>query len=424
MASTAKALQATVNHGAPSLKRKVARAIIDHITQTLPGPNNEGYLAPLLEDYVKALLALLRHPANVEQLCALDGEGWLTCVDFLVNAVSALEGSDGDQGTVPRASPMLGSAPSLALTYSGGRSGTPSTQRSLTQISTKTLERLVQGLFFLVSSPNAPIQRRAAEISKAMIQTLQMRQLSATQLQQTAFSTLGCVVAHVQGDNLALAGNIASDIMPLLSHWWQPRTSGAQSESLHSFRDEILRLVFGLQLHIESIVKRRPGDVILGHIQDTLDALWMEYSKREDRLRLQLGDITFSRISTEYFNNEVFGLRPYDADNERKWAVVEIIALLESVWVRSSAHAERQSLGEEEQPRKRRRIEDDPNRLRERLRSPDVATKFTALQVLPFFIQRHKPSLEDISSTLADLMGLIGNRHTGIASWAMLACAR
>ncbi len=299
-------------------------------------------MAPLLHDYVRALVALLSHPANVELLSAWDGESWLTCADFFVDAVTRLlEGGDRDLGgPLARASPVPGGGggsgaftPSLA--FSTGRSSTASTQRSSSLIPSKVLEQVVQGLLALVAAPNAPVQKRAAVISGAIIQVLQLRNVSVGSLHQAAFAALTFITSHVQADDLALASSIAREILPLVAHWWHGRTSATQSESLNSVREEILRTVFALQLHVEALAQDDTQANIVGHVVEVLDALWTEYSKREDRTRLQTGDLTFSSIPTKRISiTRVFGLRPYDMLAERRWAVVDVIALLEAIYVR------------------------------------------------------------------------------------------
>ncbi|PNH42528.1 hypothetical protein VD0004_g4798 [Verticillium dahliae] len=80
LSKCAEALRLALNHGASKLKRKTVLAVIDHITQTLPGPDNNSHemVEPLLQNYIKAIVALLSHQANVEHLATFEGngEGW------------------------------------------------------------------------------------------------------------------------------------------------------------------------------------------------------------------------------------------------------------------------------------------------------------------------------------------------------------
>ncbi|KAK3191723.1 Serine/threonine-protein kinase tel1 [Lecanicillium sp. MT-2017a] len=72
---SASAVRAAASRGALKIKQKTLFAVIDHITQVLPGPN-EGFVPPLLNDYVKALTELLSRPSHVEFLSRLDGARW------------------------------------------------------------------------------------------------------------------------------------------------------------------------------------------------------------------------------------------------------------------------------------------------------------------------------------------------------------
>lgn len=424
--ASAEALRLAVNYGASGLKRKVSRAIVDHITQTLPGRDHE-FIEPILQDYTKALVSLLSHPANVEQLGAIDGEGWLACADFFVDAIDRFaEVPDRDAlayGTLSRNSPTPGT---LSLSAGQGRSGALSKGRATSQTSSKILETLVQGMFHLVSASNAPLKSRASQLANAALRVLQMRQLGVGTLQQMACASVRCIVQHMQGDNIELVQGIVREIMPLLGHWWHPRSSASQSESVNSIREEILRTIYTLQLHIEALAIQSPTSGILDHVKDVLDNLWMEYSKRDDRTRLQVVDVAYSFTSTSCFDARIFGLGTHDVSAERRWAVVEVIALLEAIYAR---HARQPADhgddgGDDQQPRKRRRVGEPPSRIRSHLASSDPGTKLAALQVLPFYLQTTEVPADDLANILQRLGQYISDKQALVCSWAMIACAR
>ncbi|KIH88290.1 ataxia telangectasia mutated family protein [Sporothrix brasiliensis 5110] len=424
LVASAEALRLAVNYGASGLKRKVARAIVDHITQTLPGRDHE-FVEPILQDYTKALVSLLSHPANVEQLGAIDGEGWLACADFFVDAIDRFaEVPDRDAlayVVLSRASPAPGTLP---LSAGQGRSGTLSKARPSSQASSKILETLVQGMYHLVSASNAPLKSRASQLANVALRVLQMRQLGVGTLQQTACASVRCIVQHLQGDDVALVQGIVRDIMPLLGHWWHPRSSASQSESVNSIREEILRTIYTLQLHIEALAIQSPTSGILDHIKDVLDNLWMEYSKRDDRTRLQVVDIAFSYTPTSCFDARVFGLGTHDVSAERRWAVVEVIALLEAIYARHARQpADHGDGGADDQPRKRRRVHEPPSRIRSHLASPDPGTKLAALQVLPFYFQMTEVPVDDLADILQRLGQHISDKQAVVCSWAMTACS-
>ncbi|CAK7564741.1 MAG: Serine/threonine-protein kinase tel1 [Sporothrix epigloea] len=420
LVASAEALRLAVNYGAASLKRKVARAIVDHITQTLPG-RDFGYIEPILQDYIKALVSLLSHPANVEKLSAIDGEGWHACAEFLVDAIDRLAETPADQEGFSRESP----APSgLLLSAGQNRSSALAKSRSTSRMSGKILETLVQGIYYLVSASNAPVKKTASKIANVAIRVLRMHQLGVGTLQQTACAAIRCIVQHVQGDDAVLVRRIVSEILPLLGHWWHPRSSASQSESVNSIREEILRTVYTLQLHIEALALHSPSGDILDHIGDLLDNLWMEYVKRDDRTRLQITDLAFSSASTGCFDAHIFGLGPYDVSAERRWAVVEVIAILEAILARYIRHAPVD--GDEipsDQPRKRRRIVEPTSRVRMQLASTDSGTKLAALQVLPFYLQIHDMSADGLFDVLQRVGQSTSDKQAILGSWAMLACA-
>ncbi|CAK7224094.1 Serine/threonine-protein kinase tel1 [Sporothrix eucalyptigena] len=424
LVASAEALRLAVNYGAAGLKRKVARAIVDHITQTLPDRDHE-FVEPILQDYTKALVSLLSHPANVEQLGAIDGEGWLACADFFVDAIDRFaEVPDRDApnyGTLSRSSPAPGT---LSLSSGQSRPLALGKGRSTSQTSSKILETLVQGMYYLVSASNAPLKSRASQLSNAALRVLQMRQLGVGALQQMACASIRCIVQHLQGDDIALVQGIVREIMPLLGHWWHPRSSASQSESVNSIREEILRTIYTLQLHIEALALHSPTSSILDHVKDVLDNLWMEYSKRDDRTRLQVIDLAFSCTSTSCFDARIFGLSTHDASAERRWAVVEVIAILEAIYARHARQSpDHGDEGLDNQPRKRRRVGEAPSKIRNHLASSDPGTKLAALQVLPFYLQMTDVTPDDLADILQRLSQYISDKQAIVCSWAMIACA-
>ncbi|KAJ5005626.1 Serine/threonine-protein kinase TEL1 [Colletotrichum sp. SAR 10_99] len=75
-------------------------------------------------------------------------------------------------------------------------------------------------------------------------------------------------------------------------------------------------------------------DHVLKDIEDLIDALWQEYSRRDLRSQLQLEDLTFvtHRLPQDYFTIELFGLRPHNRDGERRWACTQTDCVDSTVW--------------------------------------------------------------------------------------------
>lgn len=414
------ALRLAVEHGAPRMKRKMARAIIDHITQTLPGPNQD-YIEPLMKDYLKALLALLGQPANVEQLAALEGEGWITCIDFLVDAVSQYLGNGGrDTELSARASPAPSFALTPSLTLSTARSSILSTHRSTSQSQQLVLQDLVQGILLLVSASNAPLACRSADIMNTLVQVLHLKQLNLSWLHRAAFTALNHIIPSVQVEESSLTNSLTRDLLPLLSHWWYPSSSATQSESINSVRDQIICVLYSLRLNLEALILPDEDETLERHVEDVLDALWSEYSKRDERTRLQIGDLSFAPNPTSPFLTKTFSLRRFDIGAERRWGVVEILAILDNIHARATKNRQRRRPEGDDQPRKRRRVIDTISKSHESIRSSDLGVQLTGLQVITFQVQKGP---DDCAELLPDLMEMISHKQANISSWAMIACA-
>lgn len=195
----------------------------------------------------------------------------------------------------------------------------------------------------------------------------------------------------------------------------------------NTIRDEVLKTMYAIHLFLDNLTRESAEDPPIRELEDLLDVLWSEYSKREDRGRLLVDDLTFtgSALPTDHARTGVFSLRPYNQAAEQNWALMEIMAILEALYSRNSKRANLHRDGEaEEQPRKRRRTVDDTRGVMKNITSLDPGVRLTALQLLPFIFQHKQFSTEEVAETLDVLSGLISDKQPLVSSWAMLACAR
>ncbi len=413
----AKALRAAVRQGGTKIKRKTAEAIIDHITQVLPGPDG-NYFAPLFKGYVKALSSFLEFPANVEKLGTISPESWETCVNFCVEALSRyLETGDRDSGSLARASPAPGAT---------ARSGSVAVSQGSGQIGSQIALELLTCLDMLVAAPNAPVTRKADKISNAVLQILQLRQMTIGKLQKVAFSTFNTVFQRIQADDVTLAKRLVRSLIPLVSHWWQPRAL-SRDAMLNSIRDEMLKTIYGTHLYVEALLRESGDESFFQDVEDLLDSLWSDYSRRDDRARLQLEDVTFSeiRLPVDHPSTGIFSLRPYNLAGEQNWALLENLAILEAAYSRYSQREHSQQQAGNGQARKRRRVAGSSNRIHQKTKSLDPAIRLSALQLIPFLANQKQPALEeDITEAIADLSKAVTAKQGTVASWAMVACSR
>ncbi|KAF4975165.1 hypothetical protein FZEAL_8005, partial [Fusarium zealandicum] len=421
LSKCAVAVRMAAGRGVSKLGRKTLLAIVDHITQVLPGPNDD-FVPPLLQDYIKALTEVLSRPAHVEILARKDGQAWELCVDFLLDVALFMLPDEGDAPplTLARASP----APS---TYgrSTGRS-TPSTQsqRRTSPGEGGPLKDVLEGLYHLVMGGNAPLLRRFKDITQMVFRVLSLKQLSLGSLQTLAFAIINVVFSTTQADDLVHATSMVQSLLPLMSYWWRSEKV-SQDEVIRALRIEISKSIILTHLHIEHLALDSADEDVRLDLEELTENLWTEYSKRGEAFRLQLGDITFSpsSLATHSLQLDHFGLRPHNVYGEGHWAVVQNLAYLERIMILSRSKHQAATAEQEEQPRKRRRIHQDMSRIMFKLKAVDVAVQRTALQLVPFLLSGNSLGRDELLDLLPDLVALASNKNPVTAAWALVASA-
>ncbi|KAI1755403.1 phosphatidylinositol 3 [Xylaria castorea] len=422
----AEALRLSVEHGASKIKRKTFLAVIDHITDILPR-SDDGLVPPLVSDYIKALATLLGHGANVEILAEHNSDGWFTCVNFVVETISQYAvNADHDVGPA-RASPAPSAGLSMTLPMSTPRSLSGPKRNNNDRSPRGHLSDLMECLSSLVSAPNAPILQRAREIASVAVQVLQLRYLGLSQLHQLAFAVINVLLVATQTDDTTQASSLAIECLPLIIYWWQARTASGSDALLNVVRIEMLKLLYNIHLQLEFLAQQNSEPTLFEDIENLSEELWSEYSKRDDRAQLQQDDIAYvvDHRPINQFYIQSFALRPFNVEGEKRWAVVQIIAMLEGImWKRSqSLYKNPASDDNPQQPRKKQRKDAGFSRLRYKLRSIDRCTQFTALQMIPFFVSDINITAEEICDLLSILISLVTNKNNKLSTWAMVACA-
>ncbi|KAH8197245.1 hypothetical protein TruAng_008603 [Truncatella angustata] len=424
LSKCAEALRVVLEHGANKLKRKTLMAVIDHITQTLPAAEDD-YVQPLLLEYVKALLALLSHAAVVESLATLEAAIWLDCMDFVLQIVDWHLKSNSGGLTSSRGSPAPGTPQTYSVPASTFRStATSSSQRASPGIHQSVLHNLLECIQRLVSASNAPVLRRSQNVTSTVLQCMQPRSLGISSVLQVGFSVLNGIVQTTQTEDTRFTNRLASDILPLIRHSWQAKTTSQENALLNGIQVEALKLLFNLHLNIEHLVQQGEP-LLIAELEELCDMLWTEYSQREGRNQLQQEDLTYSTVPQHphAFTVPIFALRPHNVEAERKWAVVHILALFEAmIWKRSQSQQDAPE-DSEKHPRKRRKIAAGSSRLRQKLQMSQDSFRITALQLIPFFVSYVQMSSDDVVETLSELVVFVSHKNSRLSVWAMIASA-
>lgn len=428
LSKCANAVRVTIGRGSSKFKQKTLLAIIDHITQVLPGPN-EDFVQPLLQDYVKALAEVLSRQANVELLARRDGAIWETCVDFLIDLAQYMIPDDGDvvahSGySYARVSPAPGTG-GTANSRSTPRS-TPSTQSQKRAGYTEggPLRDALEGVHNLLQAANAPILRRQKEITDVVLRVLQMRHLSLGSIQTLCFATLNKVFEAIQAEELEDALSLVNNLVPLMSYWWRAEKV-SQDELIRALRNEISKAIFITHLHLEHLSKTSENGAFYGRVEELVERIWTEYAKRGEAFRLQLADINFSlpSIPSDYLRNSIFSLRPHNVEGESYWVIVQNLVFLEHILLKCKSKNLEQITEKDEQPRKKRRIREKDSRLRIKLAANEPGVRRTALQLVPFILTNSSLSCDEANSLLSELTALAAHKDPITSCWALIGCA-
>ncbi|KAI2630503.1 phosphatidylinositol 3 [Xylaria nigripes] len=422
----AEVFRLSVEHGASKIKRKTFSAVIDHIADILPHPD-DGLVPPLVSDYVKALATLLGHGANAEILATHNSDGWFTCVDFVVEIISHYAGSDDRDIDTPRASPAPSAGSSMTLPFSTSRPLNSSKRNNGKEWSPRGhLSNLMECLSALVSAPNAPLLQRAKEIASVAFHLLQLRYLGLSQLHQLAFAVINALLVATQTDDTAQASSLAVECLPLIIYWWQARAASKYDALLNAVRIEMLKVLYNIHLQLKFMARQNCEATLFEDIENLLEVLWSEYSKRDDRAQLQQDDLAYvvGHVPTHYFRTQSFVLRSFNIEGERQWAVVQVLAMLEGILcMRGQSLRTDGEYENSEQPRKKPRKDAGIDRLRHKLRSIDHSMQFTTLQMIPFFVSDVDITAEETCELLSILLGFVANQNSRLSTWAMIACA-
>ncbi|RGP71498.1 serine threonine- kinase tel1 [Fusarium longipes] len=430
LSKCADAVRMAVGRGNSKIGRKTLLAIVDHITQVLPGPNSDDFVTPLLQDYIKALTEVLSRPAHVEILARKEGQPWQLCVSFFLDVAQYLLPNEGDMPTLTlaRASPALSRsspAPGSGYSRSAGRS-TPSTQsqRRAAPGEGGLLKDVLEGLYYLVIGGNAPLLRQYKDITRVVLRVLSLKQLSLGSLQTLAFAIINTVFTATHADDLAHASSVVQSLLPLMSYWWRSEKV-SQDEVIRALRIEISRSILLMHLHIEHLVINSPDESVSLDLEDLVENIWSEYSRRSEAFRLQMSDITFTLSSLPIYGLQLnlFGLRAHNVYGEGHWAVVQNLAFLEGIMLLPHSKTPTDDAEQNEQPRKRRRIQQGMSRIRLKLKSVEVAVQRTALQLLPFLLANDSLSRDELIDLLPEVVSLATDKNSITASWALVASA-
>ena len=401
------------------MRNKTVKALVDHITQTLPN-SDEEYCEPLVTDYLRVLRTVLGYQPHPEHFSR---EEWQSTVDFSVQAIRGLirgtGGNDASNGGMSSYAaneyPSRSATPFASIGTGRGSSGYAS-QRTSKSVLKSSTEDLVLCLKHLASVPNAPVLDRAESMLTGLLDFL--HSFSAPGLaHQAAFAAINSIIARIAIDDMSLMQRSFRHAVSLIRRFWHTKSTNLKEEML-------ITLLQG-EHYLLMTLKDDPEDCFLADIQGLQEVLREEYCKRSEREQLQVDDLSLATgISLEEanpLNISAFGLRPRATKAEQPWAILHIYSSITVVVDAGRRSVDQKANGDNSDfPTKRRKLERPLGDLLQSVRVSLGPEKLYDLKVLAFALDRYSVSADFLRNLLDSLLPCISEGSVTVASWAML----
>lgn len=391
-----------------NLRTKSVRAIIDHITDTLPIPG-EGLWEPLSVDYAKSLAALLRYPPHVEHL---GDDDWEQLMTFCLRSL----GFQDDENSQHSRRNGRRSTLDDYVDAASGRSTplTPSlTVRERPVGDKSVIEEVLVCIQLLTVSPNAPVQGSAENILRGLAEFVKSAPI-ASSAHQPAFNSINTVVTKVLFDQSALVRASLLDLIPVIRRLWATKHIG--------LKDELLVTISLCIIFLGDSARTDPSESLADLVESLMNTLYSEYTKRPEKEILQLDELIFFQGELMQLTKPIIRPRLGNARSEHNWtaiwAMASLLQLAEDITLRLSAPQ-----AQHEVPNKRQRLTSVTNDIFRDSFSSSGLKKLCALQLIPFVV-RGCTDLDSTASLLQRLIPNINDDNASVSSWTMVAIAR
>ena len=419
LSACASLLRLAVKIGVRTIRKKTVRALIDHITQTLPSSDDQFH-EPLLSDYVKALGIILEHQPHLEHLSKKE---WHGLVDFC---------NDGIQFTIG-VSERSTSLPSLADGPSQfSRASTPNTlggslgqARKLVSRSTidsdalKTLDDFAFCLSRLLHTTNAMIMDKATAVVGVLLALLRVPATASAH--QAAFISLNLILIRCITEDIDLVQYAFRNALPYIRRLWQTKSAGLKEEML-------ITLIYGENL-MSSLLNMEDHHDFRSDLQGLLDVCTAEYEKRAERDQLQLDDIDLILASPTLEDQVVLRLptlrlRLGTPRSEWAWASLHVITMIfRALFGFSLSSSSELTVDRILTPQKRQKTTNRFEALLKSLNSSSSQDSLVALKLLTFVLGSIMLDQYKILQAIEVLSTSLSSDDSAQANWSMVAMA-
>ena len=409
-------LDTAVKVGVRKLRFKTVKALLEHISQTLP-TSDGTYCEPLIAGYFKALRTVLEYAPHPEHLLK---EDWHDAIDFCNASIRdlnhpAIENiSSSANGVHNHTSSNRLASRSATPSFHGNRLRDSSSHGSQLRASAEDLVHCVRNL---TAVSNAPIVEKASVTLNGLLDLLEMSpQLGNTQ--QAALESINSIIIRITTDDTSLVLQSLRRLFPLIRRFWQAKSAG--------LRAMLTSMLYGEVFLTRLLTSDEDGDCRVDFL-GVLEVLRVEYCKRLEREQLQLDDIDLSDHtfrSDRYMPMSIKAceLRLGAHKAEQPWTILHMSAsILTAISANNGVHEVQNGSADLDPPPKRRRIAGALDEVLELMKASTAPEKLYALQVLLFVFDKLTVDVGDMERILHLLLPCASDDNGSIASWAIMA---
>jgi len=408
------------------LRYKTVKALVEHITQTLPTAD-AGYCEPLLKDYLKALVTLFDYKAHPEHF--LEQE-WHEAVDFCIELACDLNRTyEPDESGFSNGVRALHESSSHRDNLS--RAGTPSTFGDLGRKSGRTASQrgayphlrdsdreILLCLRSLTSVPNAPIMDRAHKILTTLIELLQSYPKTGT-IQQSVFESINSAISSVITNDISLGMRISNKMLPLFRKYWDSKDA--------TLKETLLVFLSSVEVLLPRMISEDNTGDCKNALNAIVEILRVDYCSRRHREQLQLEDISLpdptSRVASQIpLSTKVHQLRLGSLKAEHPWCLISSsAAAIVELEIDTRAREKPFDQDEIQVPAKRQRLTHPLDDLLRFARGSLLPEKLYALQMLVFVFDSLNFDQSALHGYLDVLLPCLSDDDGLISAWATLA---
>lgn len=408
------------------LRAKTVKAIVGHVTQTLPRSDGT-YYGPLVKDYIKTLKAILEYPSHAEHFSRVE---WCELVDFSYETLQNLN----EFSNVAQRSSGFSHGNSIRDSWRGGtsRSSTPgveishrnrtshvSSQNGMSELR-ESAEDLVLCLNHLISVPHAPILDRASVVLTTLFNLLNSS-FSTSNTQQATFECINTIMTSIRIDDISLALQTFRHLLPIMQRLWNAKAS--------AMKDHMLKLMMYGEVYFTRLISSDAEGDSKSHLEDLLEIFQQDYYKRPEREQLQLEDLILfktSFVGKRPSSTKVLGLRPDAVKAEKSWYLLSMYASLVIALDSDLNTCEKIVQADDIDNRpKRRKLTKNLDEIFQCTKSADMTQRLFALQILIFVFEKLPLEVDDVLEWNWEvLLPCLSDGSGVVASWAMLTLTR